>query len=102
MAKNKGYVRRTESSDSAAAASVVREAVAPKQYDLLFGKRNYVFMLAGLGLIFLGLFLMSGGHMPSREVWDESLIYSPVRITLAPIIILAGLGCNVYAIFAKK
>jgi len=102
MAKNKGYVRRTESTETAAAGSVVRENIPATQYDLLFGKKNYVLMLTGLGLIFLGLFLMSGGHMPSPDVWDESIIYSPVRITLAPIVILAGLGCNVYAIFAKK
>ena len=43
---------------------------------LTFGKRNYYFILGGLALIFLGLILMSGGHMPSPDVWDESLIYS--------------------------
>jgi len=40
--------------------------------------------------------------MPSPEVWDESLIYSGRRITLAPMVILAGLIVNVYAIFVKK
>jgi hypothetical protein len=61
-----------------------------------------MFILIGVGLIFLGLGLMSGGHMPSPDVWDESLIYSHRRITLAPIVILAGLAVNVYAIFVKK
>ncbi|MBK8346424.1 MAG: DUF3098 domain-containing protein [Saprospiraceae bacterium] len=70
--------------------------------ELIFGKNNYKFILIGLGLIFLGLALMSGGHMPSPDVWDESLIYSPVRITVAPILILAGLIVNIYAIFVKK
>jgi len=55
-----------------------------------------------IGLIFLGMVLMSGGHMPSPDVWDESLIYSPIRITVAPILILAGLIVNVYAVFVKK
>jgi len=45
---------------------------------------------------------MSGGHMPSPDVWDESLIYSPIRITVAPMLILAGLIVNVYAVFVKK
>jgi hypothetical protein len=71
-------------------------------HDLLFGKKNYYFMLAGLGLIFLGFILMSGGSMPSPDVWDESLIYSPVRITVAPLLILAGFALQVVAIFAKK
>ena len=65
-------------------------------------KRNYIFILIAIGLIFLGLLLMSGGHMPSDDVWDESIIYSFRRITLAPIVILLGLGVGVYAIFTKK
>ena len=70
--------------------------------SLTFGKRNYYFMLGGLALIFLGLILMSGGHMPSPDVWDESLIYSTRRILIAPILILAGLALQIVAIFTKK
>jgi hypothetical protein len=40
--------------------------------------------------------------MPDANTWDESVIYSFTRITLAPIIILTGLGVEIYAIFAKK
>ena len=61
-----------------------------------------MFILGGVGLIFLGFLLMSGGHMPSPDVWDESLIYSPVRITLAPFCILAGLVVCVFAVFVKE
>ncbi|MBK9257268.1 MAG: DUF3098 domain-containing protein [Saprospiraceae bacterium] len=70
--------------------------------DLLFGKKNFIIIGVGIALIFLGFVLMSGGHMPSPDVWDESLIYSHRRITLAPMLILAGLALQVYAIFAKK
>jgi hypothetical protein len=70
--------------------------------NLLFGKRNYYYMLGGLGLIFLGLILMAGGHMPSPDVWDDSIIYSARRTVLAPILILAGLAMQVVAIFSKK
>jgi hypothetical protein len=70
--------------------------------DMLFGKKNYIIMAAGLGLIFLGFLLMSGGSMPSADVWDESLIYSSRRITLAPIMILAGFVLQIVAIFSKK
>lgn len=55
----------------------------------------------GCGLIALGLILMLGGGMDDPAVWDESVIYSPIRITLAPIVILAGLGMQIYAIFKK-
>lgn len=70
--------------------------------SLTFGKKNYYYMLGGLALIFLGLMLMAGGHMPSADVWDESLIYSTRRTLIAPILILAGLALQIVAIFTKK
>ena len=59
-------------------------------------------MLIGLALIGLGMLLMSGGSMPSPDVWDEDIIYSTRRTLIAPILILIGLGLQLYAIFAKK
>lgn len=95
MAKEKAYTRKTD-------AVTQTQVKAESSQNLLFGKRNYTFMLIGIGLIFLGFALMAGGHMPSPEIWDESLIYSPIRITLAPFCILLGLVINVYAIFVRK
>ncbi len=66
---------------------------------MLFEKDNFKWMFIGLAFIALGMILMSGGSMPSADVWDDSLIYSFRRITLAPMIILIGLGIEVYAIF---
>ncbi|MBK8700778.1 MAG: DUF3098 domain-containing protein [Saprospiraceae bacterium] len=77
-------------------------AVSRQAVDLTFGKKNYYYILGGLALIIIGLFLMAGGHMPSPDVWDESLIYSTRRTLIAPIFILAGLGLQVVAIFSKK
>jgi len=74
-------------------------AVAPS--DFVFNKGNYMYVFIGLALIVLGMLLMLGGHMPDPNVWDESLIYSARRTVLAPIVILAGLGVEVYAIFKK-
>ena len=100
MAKEKGYTRRVDVSSDSIASSP--SALTPINSDLLFGKKNYLFIGIGVALIFIGMGLMSGGHMPSPDVWDESLIYSFRRITLAPIVILTGLAVNVYAIFIKK
>ncbi|MBK8504881.1 MAG: DUF3098 domain-containing protein [Saprospiraceae bacterium] len=58
-------------------------------------------MGAGAGLIFLGMLLMLGGSMPSPDVWDDSIIYSFRRTVLAPIVILAGLVVEIYAIFKR-
>ena len=68
---------------------------------LLMTKTNYLWMGAGIVLIALGLILMSGGKMPSPEVWDDSIIYSFRRVTLAPIFIIAGLVLQIVAIFKK-
>ena len=67
--------------------------------SVLFGKKNYMLMLAGVGLIIVGLLLMSGGRNVDPNVFDDSVIYSFRRITLAPICILAGLVVEVFAIF---
>ena len=77
-----------------------RRAEAPQE-ALVFGKETYIWMGIGIGLITLGLILMTGGSMPSPEVWDDNIIYSFRRTTLAPILILAGLAVEVYAIFKK-
>jgi hypothetical protein len=80
----------------------VRKASASKeQQELIFKKENYVLMGAGAGLIFLGMLLMLGGKMPSPDVWDDSIIYSFRRTVLAPIVILAGLAVEIYAIFKR-
>ena len=69
--------------------------------ELLFNKQNYIWMGMGMVLITLGLILMSGGAMPSPDVWDESIIYSWRRTVLAPFLMVVGLVVEVYAIFKK-
>ncbi len=89
--KTKPTVQRTRS----------KTASSKPSRELIFKKENYVFMGIGAGLIFLGMLLMLGGSMPSPDVWDDSIIYSFRRTVLAPIVILAGLGVEIYAIFKK-
>ena len=75
-----------------------RKAATPAE-PLTFGKENYIWMGIGAGLVLLGMGLMSGGSMPSPEVWDENLIYSTRRTVLAPLVILLGLVVEIHAIF---
>jgi hypothetical protein len=67
----------------------------------LFGKENYIIMLTGLVLIIIGYVMMSGGKSADPNVFLEHEIYSFRRITLAPILILLGLGLEGYAIMKK-
>jgi Protein of unknown function (DUF3098) len=70
--------------------------------ELVFGKRNFYFIIGGALLILIGMFLMAGGNMPSPDVWDDNIIYSTRRTVIAPIFILAGLSLQIVAIFTKK
>ena len=68
----------------------------------LFSKDNYLWMAIGLVLIALGMFLMAGGQSNTDPaVFNKAALYSPMRITVAPILILAGLVVEVFAIFRK-
>lgn len=69
---------------------------------LIFGRSQYLLMLAGIGLITLGIFLMSGGKMPDPNTWDEDIIYSTRITVIAPLIIMAGLILEIVAIFKKS
>jgi hypothetical protein len=73
-----------------------------KNYKPLFGKENYRWMLIGLVLILLGLLLMIGGKSKDPNVFNPSEVYSFRRITLAPILILAGFVLEIVGIFKKS
>ena len=68
---------------------------------LLFGKRNYKFMLIGILFIALGFILMSGGGSDDPNIFNEE-IYSFRRIRLAPILVIIGFIIEVYAILTKS
>jgi heme/copper-type cytochrome/quinol oxidase subunit 2 len=67
----------------------------------LFHKENYLLMLAGLIIIVIGMMVMSGGKSNDPKVFDQKEVYSTTRITIAPILIVIGLGLEVFAIFKK-
>lgn len=64
---------------------------------LIFGKKNYLFMLIGLAIIALGFILMSGGGSDDPKVFDPS-VFDFQRIRLAPTLVLLGFAVEVYAI----
>lgn len=69
--------------------------------NVLFGKENYKWIIIGLVVMLIGLLLMIGGNSKDPNVFTNTEVYSFRRITLAPILILAGLGIEVFAIFRK-
>ena len=77
-----------------------RESMADAA-PLVFGRDTYLWLGGGFLLVVLGFLLMAGGRGDDPNVFDESVIYSWRKITLAPIIILGGLSVVIYAIFKK-
>lgn len=73
----------------------------------LFGKKNYIYMFIGVGLIALGLLLMTGpdantiNGVYDKNNWNED-IFSFRRIRLAPIFIVLGFIVEVYAIMTSS
>lgn len=72
------------------------ENIKPK-FEFIFKRKNYKFMLIGLGVIALGFALMAGGGSDNPEVFNEA-IFSWRRIRLAPTLVLIGFGIEIYAI----
>ena len=69
--------------------------------EFLFGKRAYRIMGIGIALIVLGFVLMTGGGSDDPNVFNPEM-YSPLRIRLAPTLVLAGFAALVLAILATK
>lgn len=68
----------------------------------MFSKDNYRWMLIGLLVVVIGMILLSGGKSNNDPaVFDRAAVYSPIRVTVAPLLILLGLGIEVFAIFKK-
>ena len=75
--------------------------VTDEQKVMPFGKQNYIIVLIGLALIALGFILMIGGGSSDPDVFNESM-FNFQRLTLAPILVLAGFVVEIVAIFWKK
>jgi hypothetical protein len=69
--------------------------------SVLFGRENYIWMAIGLAVLALGFFLMAGGKSADPKVFDPKEVYSTTRITIAPILIIAGFIIEIFAIMKK-
>lgn len=76
--------------------------MSENQSTSMFTRDNYRWMLIGLAVIAVGMLLMSGGKSNTDPtVFNKDAVYSPMRITVAPLLILLGLAIEVFAIFKK-
>ncbi len=94
--------KTTTPTKSAAAARPVKseEAAVKATSEFAFGKENYRLMLIGLAFIVVGFLLMIGGGSDDPTKFNPE-IFSFRRITLAPVLILAGYVIEIFAIMKR-
>ena len=71
-----------------------------KTMQFAFQRENYIYMFIGLGLLALGFLIMIGGGSDTTTQFSPA-IFDFRRLTLAPILILAGYGVELYAIMKR-
>ena len=70
--------------------------------ELAFGKENYKLFIAAVVVVTIGYLLMVGGGSEDPNVFNADELFSPVRITVAPMVVLVGFALGVYAIMKKS
>jgi membrane-bound ClpP family serine protease len=71
-----------------------------EKQTFVFERKNYVLLIAGIVLMIFGYLLMMGGGSDDPQVFNPE-IFSAQRIIVAPILIIAGLVLEVFAIMIK-
>jgi len=69
--------------------------------NFALGRQNYKLMLIGIGIVALGFILMIGGGSEDPMEFNEE-IFSPRRITVAPIVALIGYGFIFWSILKRS
>ncbi len=77
-----------------------KDAGKEKSLQFAFQRENYIYMFIGLGILVLGFLLMIGGGSDTTTKFSPA-IFDFRRLTLAPLLILAGYGVEIYAIMKR-
>lgn len=77
-----------------------KEKTNKQEEHFTLDRSNYLFLAIGFVIIIIGFLLMVGGKSEDPAVFSED-IFSFRRITLAPIIVLAGFVFEIWAIMRK-
>lgn len=73
-----------------------------KKQGFAFGKENYRILIVGVVLVVVGYLLMIGGGSDDPNQFHADEIFSTRRITVAPIVILAGFVVVLFGIMKKS
>ena len=71
-----------------------------EKLNFALGRENYKLLAIGFVIIVIGFLLMLGGKSENPAEFSDK-IFSFRRITLAPIVVLAGFAFEIWAIMKK-
>jgi uncharacterized membrane protein len=67
-----------------------------------FGANNYMLLFVGLAINILGFLLMIGGGADDPSEFDKAELFSDMRITVAPMLIVIGYIIIAYGIMRRS
>ncbi len=68
----------------------------------VFARDNIKLIIIGCVVVLVGFFLMIGGGSEDPNVFNEEELFSPVRITLSPLLVISGYGLVIWGIMKKS
>jgi len=71
-----------------------------EKLNFALARENYKLLAIGFAIIVVGFLLMLGGRSESPDTFSDD-IFSFRRITLAPLVVLAGFIFEIWAIMRK-
>lgn len=79
----------------------MNKPVTTKKEGFVFARENYILLFVGIALTMIGFILMIGGKSDDPNVFNPEL-FNTQRITVAPIMVLAGFVTVIFAIMKKS
>jgi uncharacterized membrane protein len=73
-----------------------------RKVGFAFGKENYRILIIGVLIVVVGYILMIGGGSDDPAKFNANEIFSTRRVTVAPIVILAGFVVVLFGIMKKS
>ena len=71
--------------------------------DFAFSKNNYILLFVGFAFLASGIILLIGGAQedPTKLYAENPPMFNTTRLTIAPILLAAGLIIEIFAIMHK-
>ena len=76
--------------------------MSQNKQKFVFGPANYRLIIGGFALTLIGFLLMIGGGSENPNDFNGDELFSDMRITIAPLLVIAGYAVVIYGIMKRK